>query len=311
MKDLLFHEQAIDTGTAFHFEPTLFHNASHLRLQRAEGWRWYCATHERHGRVVSSLYLNISGTIATSAVRSPFGAIECSPDILPESLYNFLVFVGNSLQDTGVSTVRIKHSPQAYAPRTNSLIAGFLPNLGYAVIDAELSSIFTIGDGFMSGLDRTERGIMQKATDAGLLVHLLPLSKLKIVYQFILDCHQLKSYVLSMNYEDLALTVEHFPERFVVSAVFDNDNMVAASIAIRISSTVLYNFYMDHHPSYDKLSPVLLLTENLYNYCRDNNIQLLDLGTSSVEGKPNFPLLAFKLQLGSQPSPKLIYEKVL
>jgi hypothetical protein len=95
----------------------------------------------------------------------------------------------------------------------------------------------------------------------------------------------------------------------VLFGVFQDDKVVAASIAIRVTTQVLYNFYCDHDNQYDAVSPVVFLIEGIYQYCASQKIPLLDLGTSAVAGKPNFGLLEFKMRLHGQPTAKLTFQK--
>jgi len=54
-----------------------------------------------------------------------------------------------------------------------------------------------------------------------------------------------------------------------------------------------------------------MLMEGIYGWSQKHHVELIDLGTSSLEGQPNFSLLDFKLRLGGNPSSKLTFEKVL
>ena len=56
---------------------------------------------------------------------------------------------------------------------------------------------------------------------------------------------------------------------------------------------------------------VVKLMEGVYNYSQTEGINLIDLGTSSLNGKPNFSLLDFKLHLGATPTQKLTFQKNL
>ena len=44
---------------------------------------------------------------------------------------------------------------------------------------------------------------------------------------------------------------------------------------------------------------------NLYDFAKEKNHRILDLGVSSVNGTPDFGLIHFKQALGLQPSLKL------
>lgn len=291
------------------FEPTMFHRVSHLQLQRSEGWKWYHVRDEKRKRVVASLYLNLNGESAVSPVRSPYGSVEGSETVPPEVLFNFILFVEDALKKKNVKSIRITCSPGAYSPKIDSLLSVYFPNLGYRTTSAALSAYLTPDNEFVAGISQTEKQALSKATLAGLRFHLIDIRKLEDVYTFIAKCHHEKGYLMSMGFADLLATVQKFEDRFILSGAFDQHNMVAASIAIRVRSDVLYNFYMDHDSAYDKVSPVLILLEGLYTYCKDHRVQIMDLGTSALDDKPNFGLLSFKLRLGARVTPKMTVEK--
>ena len=113
-----------------------------------------------------------------------------------------------------------------------------------------------------------------------------------------------------MEWEQLRQTAALFPGRYLSFAVQAGEKMIAAAIAIRVSSGILNLFYIDHDSEFDKLSPPVLLIAALYDYCTMNHIPLLDLGTSSLSGGPNISLLTFKMRMGAQPFVKPTLRKV-
>jgi hypothetical protein len=56
---------------------------------------------------------------------------------------------------------------------------------------------------------------------------------------------------------------------------------------------------------------MVLLMNHIYKFCRSHQVELLDLGTSAINGQPNFRVLDFKLRLGAAPSMKLSFDKDL
>ena len=57
--------------------------------------------------------------------------------------------------------------------------------------------------------------------------------------------------------------------------------------------------------------PVVLLISGIYELARQQGIELIDLGTSMLNGKINRSLLHFKRSIGGQSNRKLIFEKTL
>jgi len=306
-----FHESDPGETKTFDFESSLFHHPAHLSLQRAEGWKWYYTLHTKRANIVASLYLNINGEVANSAVRSPFGTVECAAAIPAEILYRFLVFVETRLRKIGVRKIIVKNPPLHYAMKSGALLQTFLFNQGYTVTDATVGTIRYTHDDFSSGLNRLEQRKLKKSGNEKLHCDFLSHDNLEDVYFFIHKCRQEKEYPLSMTLADLQQTITRFPDRYALLGVYLNEEMVAASLSVRVTSSILYNFYADHAAVYDHLSPTVLLVKGLYEYCQQNAIDLLDLGTSAVNGQPNFGLLNFKMRLGGRPSPKLTFEKHL
>lgn len=311
MEAFIFQEAEPGGTETFGFEPSLFHDPSHLDLQRSEGWKWYFVLHPRHKMIVASLYLHIGEEVASSAIRSPFGTVECSDDLPPEILYQFLTFVETRVRATGIRKITIKNPPLHYAPEKDALLQTYLFNLGYTVIHAEVGAIRFVHEDFEKGLNRLERRKLKKSGAANLSYKLLPSDKLEEVYSFILGCRKRKGHLLSITLADLTRTILRFPDRYVLSGVFLSEEMAAASVAVRVHSNILYNFYADHAEAYDALSPVVFLVKGLSDYCLENKISMLDLGTSAENNQPNFGLLNFKMRLGGNPSPKLTFEKNL
>jgi lipid II:glycine glycyltransferase (peptidoglycan interpeptide bridge formation enzyme) len=116
---------------------------------------------------------------------------------------------------------------------------------------------------------------------------------------------------LSMTFEALRETVSRCGESFFLFGVFKEEALVAAAIDIVITEKILYNFYPAHTKKMDALSPVVMLMDGVYSWCKKRQIELLDLGTSASGNLPNFGLLDFKFRLGGQPSIRYTFEKEL
>jgi hypothetical protein len=114
-----------------------------------------------------------------------------------------------------------------------------------------------------------------------------------------------------MTLPQLKHTIQNGKNDFFLFGIFQGNEMIAASISVKVSHRILYDFYHAHPKLVDSLSPVVALMEGMYTYCIQQEFKLLDLGTSAVDKQINFSLLNFKTQLGGKPSLKLTFEKDL
>jgi hypothetical protein len=311
LKQYDFFEGNIDASFTYGFTLSMFNMREHLLLQEKQ--RWYSFfTCERATRTINALiHFHIIDGLASSPLRAPYGGLEYSDDLPNEALFEFISFVNERLKALEVKKVIIKSSPEIYQRHTSPL-ATFLINHGYVISSSEVSAALTVStDPLDEKLHRSEKRKLEKCKTAGLSFRKLPIDQLEKVYNFIKGCRGKKNFELSMSFENLAQTVSSFKDNFFLFGVYDENKLAAASIAIKAKEDILYEFYHDHDDAYDQLSPVVLLVSGIYDFCRSNKFRLLDLGTSSLGNKPNFPLLHFKLLLGATMSNKFTFEKTL
>jgi len=290
----------------------LFHLPEHLALQKKTGWKSFYVLHDKSRILFAEVHFSVQAPSASSPLKAPFGAFLFSDNLPPEVLYHFILFTEDELKKDLVRDIRIKLPPAAYFSQQHNILLPVLLTLRYTFQQAEISSVIDVTDKpFTEIINAWEKRKIKQAREAELVARLLHAHNLEMVYQFILACRQQKGYSLSMTFTEIKALTEKFPDRIVLVGIFDQDNLAAAAIAIRVTDQVLYNFYSDHHAGYDHLSPVVMLIEAAYDYCQHHRLGLLDLGTSSVGASLNFPLLDFKRRLGGKPSPKFALSKAL
>lgn len=310
MTAISFHINEPKEHVGREYEVSLFHQPDHLLLQKNSGWKSFYAIHEKSRTLVAEVHFHSDRLTAASPFRAPFGSYAYSESLPLEVLYNFILFVEEELKKDKVSNLILKLPPTKYFPEYHNALVPVLINLNYTIQQAEISSGIEISENPFSDLiDSWEKRKIKQAREAELVSRLIHAENLEMVYSFILQCRQQKEYSLSMTLEEVKTVVQKFPDRFILFGVFDQDNLAAAAIAIRVTDQVLYNFYSDHQARYDNLSPIVMLTESEYEYCQGHKLGMLDLGTSSIDGKLNFPLLDFKRRLGGRPIPKYTFVK--
>lgn len=303
--------EGIPPDYTFDFEPALFNLQEHRELQASDQWYSFYILDQSVRKVSGTIHFQVSNGVATSPLRAPFGSAEVSEFVPARVLFEFLKFVESKLRSKDVSRIVIKSYPCAYAEAQSVQLQTFLLNLKYSVVTAEIASVIHVDPHASRALHRSEKRKLDKAIGAGLVFKELSDQSLETVYNFIHQCRSEKNYTLSMTFADLRVAVSRFPERYLLFGVFAHDRLAAAAITIRVKKKILYDFYHDHEAAFDYFSPVVLLVEGIYDFCCRNNIEMIDLGTSAVDGQPNFSLLHFKKYLGGNLTTKLTFEKIL
>ena len=307
-----FHRGPLSPEMSPDFEPAIFNTPEYFAPQDTTGWLSFYILNERTSTASASLHFHRQGSLARSPLKAPFGSVDCGENINPALLFDFLNFVEEELRRAGVEGVYLKNPPRAYSPSRLSLLETFLLNQKYIVAEAESGAVISVSETpFADVICHSERLRLQQARSAGLAIRRLPDEQITQVYAFIARCHAEKGYRISITAQELEATVRRFPGRYLLFGIFDGERMISAGVSIRIKAGILYNFLLNHDREYNGVSPPLLLLEGVYDYCRGNSIRILDLGTSAIEGKPNFSLLDFKLHLGGIPTTKFSFYKKL
>lgn len=261
--------------------------------------------------VIALLHVHIEKEIAVSPLKSPYGSIIFSKALAPDQLGQFISFVETKLKSRGAKKLTLKNPPEIYGPAESECLKSTLAAAGYKS-QVELSAVIPITKkAFESDLHESEQKRLRKCKNAGLTFKQFGLDNFSIVYQFLKTCREQKEYSLSMSHEEILRVINVFPDAFFLTGVMDNDRLVAANISIQVNARVLYNFYHGHDAAYDAFSPVVLLNKGLYRLCQDRKLELLDLGTSQIDGKLNESLFSFKLKLGANVSNKFTFVKSL
>lgn len=305
----LFHFYELDKVASLLHPRFIFNSGEHLRLQHAKNWWIYELLDQQTRAVKARIAFHLEGNKAQSPFRAPFGFIEFSDDIIDSELIIFFSLIEADLKVRGIKKIQLKSYPEVYDSRF-SFAEAALKRLHYTA-SHELSSVIPVDrKPFVKKIKISERQKLNKAEKL-FSFEKLRNTQLLEVYTFIEGCRREKDQHLSMSFTELEKTVKIFPKNFLLYRVYDGSNTAAAVIAIKVNKEILYTFYYAHAQKFGKVSPVVFLISSLYKLAQEQGIELIDLGTSMINGKVNRTLLHFKKSIGGESNRKLIFEKDL
>ncbi|HEV8512825.1 MAG TPA: hypothetical protein VGQ59_06095 [Cyclobacteriaceae bacterium] len=310
MSKYTFQEGSYDSRFKVVFERFLFNETRHRLSQSKDNRITFSLLNEQAEQVVAQIHFCVANLIASSPCRAPFGSVEFSSSLPPEALSSFLKETEQKLKSHGVNKIVIKDPAHQYRPEQSALLNTMFLNLGFITTSAEINSAIEVNETtFEDKISHAEVKRLKRCRQEELEFRVLSMEMLDKVYFFINECREERGMALSMTLPQLKSTIQNCQNDFFLFGIFQKNQLMAASISVRVNERILYDFYHAHPKSFDQLSPVVSLVDGMYGYCQRNKFELLDLGTSAIDGKVNFSLLNFKTQLGCKSSMKLTFEK--
>lgn len=288
------------------FEGFLYNQSGFLKLKDGDIHSFY-ALNDLNKAVVAQAHFiicsndNMESYHAISLPGSPFGSVEFSQNIEEESLFRFITFIKESLFKQQVTSIQIKECIPAYRHYGGALLLNILHQHHFMIQGVMPNHHIEVDVvPFEKKIHRMESKRLRKCVKSGFIFRQEPLTRIPDFYQFIQTCREEKGWSLSMTLDEIKRAVTALPEHYRIFAVYDQDICVAACFAVLVREQILYVYAQATLQEYHKYSPVVLLLSELYNYCREQNIKILDLGTS-----PSESLQAFKYHVGGTASEKL------
>ena len=297
------------------FESFLYLLPAHLALapHPAPGFSAYLEE-AASGRTLAQLHLSYDAASgrARSPAQAPFGAVQLAPGLGRAAVHQLLEAAEAALRRLGLARLVLRGYPFSYDPAGAATLAEVLRQRGYRVALAEQNYHLDPTRAYEAHLHPSERRRLHKCRRAGLFVEQEPAYHLPRAYEFIRQCRQERGQALSLSLARVQALFRAFPSKhFLFSVRQANGEWVALTVAIQVSAAVLYNFYPASPLLYNNLSPVVLLNEGLHAFARASEMTVLDLGTSTLDSRPNTSLLRFKRHLGGVAGLRLSWERAL
>ena len=250
--------------------------------------------------------------VFASPGRAPYGGFDLSPELTDAEVVEFVSGTETSLQKIGARRIHVVLPPFCYSPKLGPRVLSVLCRAGYVVTRQELNQALELEPtGVTEYRVHAARKRLNKARRAGVAARMLGPDEYRTGYDIIAQNRQKKARTLSMSWNEVEAMVTAFPSKLHLFGAGQDGQLLAAAICVAVSTRVLYVYAWGEIAGAESLSPVCVLADDISNFARSQGFELLDLGTSSVEGIVNPGLVAFKGSLGASNSLKLWLTKVL
>lgn len=301
----IFSETIPDTYN-YAYEPSLYHLERYLLAQPTLPEFRFWLTEPEKSRIIGTMNFYRSENKAISQRFAPFGSYD-GLSLSIEVATKLLKTVLTSLAQNGIAHVMITTSAECYSDQE-------IWSMAYSA--AEFS--FTQATNYHLPIDRLPFSEKIHKMELRKLVksqqfnfQINTLQELPEIYRFIEKCRKERGQDLSMSLNRLLQVAKEIPDHLLIASLKNQNQLVAASIIIRVTSTCWYQFYPAHSFEFNRESPMVSLLSQIYEHAREQGAKILDLGTSEFNGKPLDGLLKFKSRVGGVASSKKVYTKYL
>jgi hypothetical protein len=298
------------------FDTDIFNTPDFHRLHRRahDGGAAYIQLREiRSNRICGVFHaIETAPGVFSSPARGSYGGYEIADGLTVADIESFVKGVEAVLTARGARQIDIALPPYCYAPDRSALIYNALFAGGYVVGRQELNQAIPVGHaGFAEVGTYSNRKRLNKAVRERVVARKLAPADFPAAYDVLVESRRKKNYPITMSWPQIADMVALFPQALHFFGAEQGGALIATAICVAVSPRILYTYSWGERAGWEALSPVTVLADRIFAFARSAGFDLLDLGTSSLQGNPNPGLFAFKKSLGATPSIKLYFTKAL
>lgn len=292
------------------FDVYLFNQDDIIQQQKSSSYYTFVLLNTKKQVLEAKWIVFIEENGAFSPLLAPFGGLEFNPKISPSDLSSFIGFVEKFLKDKKVKSIYLKQYPFCYQQENNQVLTKILLDKNYQIAFTELNQHLEINAfEFSENLHLSEKRRLQRCKKAGFEFEEWQNPDLKFAYDFVVKARLRKNMPVSLGFEAFENLFKNFPEYYQIFIIKHQSEILALTTLIKISPKIVYYFFPADNENYLKFSPTVLLIEGLYNYAKNQQYKILDLGISTAKGELNIGLFQFKQNLGAKTSLKLSFGK--
>ena len=129
----------------------------------------------------------------------------------------------------------------------------------------------------------------------------------KTAYDVIKQNRKTRGFPLKMSYEQLVETTSIIKKDSFL--LFLENKAVASAIVFHVATNIVQIIYWGDIPKYSDKKTMNYLSYKVFEYYKNQNIKIVDIGPSTEDGIPNYGLCEFKESIGCDISLKYTFTK--
>lgn len=294
------------------FKEFLFNTVEQIRFQSSGNPFYSFILFDEKASVARlRMTLFIRNAEAYSPLKSPFGSLEFDDNTTIQDINYFLKELNNWLVSTKIQKVFIVSYPYCYNTMHSEMVTHCFLKNGYSISEYDMNFHIEISpNDFEKDLNPAARRRYSKYIDR-FQFSIEESPPIEAIFSLVKENREIKGNPVSITTEVLENLYNTFKENFKVFLLKDGEMLIGSAFGVRVSEKILYYYLAADSYSYKKYSPSTIMIGHIYNYCKQSDISVFDLGIATSKSVPNFGLIKFKQNMGGKVSLKLSFEKNL
>lgn len=245
-----------------------------------------------------------------SPIRGTFGGFEFVNNVSPQIIHDSILFFEEFAKSKRkIDAINFTLPPIFYNSAQSTLV-NILLRLNYKIINNELNHYSVLNKSpLRSEMNKTFKKKLNRLLKNDLEFSIS--SNITESYDLLKINRENRGVKISMSLEKLVEMKKKLNENVLFFDLKSELGLLASSVCISINKSVLYVLYWGHNKEYDHLSPVILLANKIHEFSQNNGYEIMDIGTSSLNGKIDEGLKKFKDSLGFENGLKFTFEKYI
>ena len=246
-----------------------------------------------------------------SPYRGTYGNISFKQDLDLKAKYSCVDELLTFFKSINAKKIEIISEPFMHYLHNASSMFNIYLSKSFAISNQEINHTLIVDEKpLIEKMMRNNRKRLNKCDrESFVFEQVSSIEGIEEVYQTIKENREGKGYKVSMSLEQILDMYKVFPENIYFFKASQFGKTAATSVCIKLNNNVLYVFYWADKVGFEQYSPTAYLANGIYNFAQLKQFKLIDAGTSSIRGEPNFGVATFKENLGFTISPKLTYTK--
>ena len=246
--------------------------------------------------------LSNDGQTAISIPRSPFGSFFKKEECTLNEFESFFSNLKDDLHKRQIETLKVTHPSMIY---DSFIEEEWFHKVGFQENYSDFNQHIDLKNEL--NLHKMQERKLETLNREGFTFQKLPTEQLKTAHQFVKVCRMAQGLEINIPFETLNQLFQE-TKSYDIFAVIRDEKISALCISARVTDKVAYYYLSATSPMFRNQSPMVLLIKGMVDYYRDEGFETLDLGVSSVMGKPQETLILFKERMGGMETTKKTFQ---